>query len=208
MAALERRRRAPLAARAQPTAQQLAPPGSIAIPLTRGWVTWVDADVFADVSQKTWTAGGNEHSMSALRREYPNGRESDGVNVAMHRYITGCPDGLEVDHVDRHDAIKVIDNRRTNLRVCTRTENARNLPIRQNKTGVVTSRFKGVVWCRRYWLARIAIPGTKKNRHLGCFSRDREHYGALAYDYAARGAFGAFARTNFPAVEGPVPVEI
>ena len=49
----------------------------------------------------------------------------DGVKstIRMHRLITGCPKGKIVDHINHNP----LDNRRENLRVCTQSENMRNL---------------------------------------------------------------------------------
>jgi len=40
----------------------------------------------------------------------------------LHRLLTGCPDGLEVDHINRDK----YDNRRDNLRIVTRSLNQQN----------------------------------------------------------------------------------
>lgn len=81
-----------------------------------------------------------------------------------------------------------LDNRRTNLRICTRLDNARN----QRKIRGV-SRFKGVGLHRGKWLARIRGPESKVV-HLGYFASERD--AALAYDRAARQYHGEFACTN------------
>jgi hypothetical protein len=42
--------------------------------------------------------------------------------MSLHRFLMNAPSHLEVDHINHYG----LDNRRENLRVCTRTENARN----------------------------------------------------------------------------------
>jgi hypothetical protein len=109
----------------------------------------------------------------------------------MHRAIMSPPDDMWVDH-EKHRAPdeRIIDNRRTNLRVCTPRQNQMNkLP----KIGG-TSQYKGVSWHRRdkKWHARIRING--KRKHLGRFAD--ELAAARAYDAAATKHFGEFALTN------------
>ena len=51
----------------------------------------------------------------------------------LHRYIMDCPEGMEVDHIN-HDTL---DNRKSNLKICTRWENQQNLRSKvTTQTGV------------------------------------------------------------------------
>lgn len=109
--------------------------------------------------------------------------------VAMHRLITQCPNGLCVDHINGNS----LDNRRSNLRVCTHTDNIRN------KKPLVTKRSKskylGVDLNRsgKRYVCRIQV--NKKKFHLGTF--DCEETTARIYDIHAKAAFGQFANLNF-----------
>lgn len=50
----------------------------------------------------------------------------DGKMRKMHQIVIGkAPDGLEIDHINRNK----LDNRKKNLRFCTRSENNRNKDI-------------------------------------------------------------------------------
>ena len=53
----------------------------------------------------------------------------------LSRFITNCPKGLVVDHINRN----TLDNRRCNLKVCTQFENMQNRG--NNKTGTVGVRY-------------------------------------------------------------------
>lgn len=114
--------------------------------------------------------------------------------VRMHRVIMNAPDGMEVDHINGDR----LDNRRANLRLCSRADNLKNKAVCK-KHAEIASRFKGVSWHKssRKWRARIKLD--KIYRSLGYFTDETE--AALAYDTAARELFGEFARPNFPGTE-------
>lgn len=79
-------------------------------------------------------------------------------NVRLHRWLIGCPEGLEVDHINHN----TLDNRKSNLRICTTFENQMNKT--NNSSGCV-----GVRWHSqgKKWNARIVINGKEKS--LGMF---------------------------------------
>jgi len=106
----------------------------------------------------------------------------------MHRVITKCKSGEDIDHRN-HDGL---DNRRLNLRVCSRSQNLQNQRRRSNNT----SGFKGVAWCEQTQDWTTAVKVNKKLIWLGHYA-DKEE-AAHAYDAAAREHFGEFACLNFP----------
>ena len=94
-----------------------------------------------------------------------------------------------VDHIDRNG----LNNRRTNLRVCTRTENNRNSMRSKNKSG-----FKGVSFDRRKkkFRARIHVAHKVgyKEIFIGYFQTAIE--AAKAFNEAALKYHGSFAYLN------------
>jgi predicted Zn-ribbon and HTH transcriptional regulator len=102
----------------------------------------------------------------------------------MHQLIAGS---RNVDHVDGNG----LNNRRSNLRPATKSQNGANARKNPGKT----SRYKGVFWDRERsaWQAKIMV--NRKALSLGRFASEED--AALAYDLAAREAFGEFALTNF-----------
>ena len=131
--------------------------------------------------------------VSSLRWSHTNGyacrKEPGNIHQSMHRFILGLTGGDEVDHVNGDG----LDNRRANLRVCSRRDNVRNKSVSSNnKCG-----YKGVSHVPygkrvKRWVAKININGRQK--HLGYFSRPDE--AAEAYNKAAVELFGRFARLN------------
>ena len=87
--------------------------------------------------------------------------------------------------------LRGLDNRRENLRVATRAENARN-QRRLHKDSRTT--FKGITWDkdRKRWTAQIMVDGRRVflGHHPDAMSAAR------AYDIAAVEMFGEFAATN------------
>ena len=52
--------------------------------------------------------------------------------IYLHRFIMNCPDGMEVDHIHHN----LLDNRKTELRLATSSQQKMNTHIRKdNKTG-------------------------------------------------------------------------
>jgi excisionase family DNA binding protein len=106
----------------------------------------------------------------------------------LHKWIVGAGRGVQVDHRNGD----TLDNRRSNLRVATRSQNCWNTKVKRGR-----SVFKGVSpsgRAGRRWRAQI-----KKDRRtmfIGAFSTPLE--AALAYDDAAVRLFGEFAAPNFP----------
>lgn len=95
------------------------------------------------------------------------------------------PGEMEIDHIDGNQS----NNRIENLRLATRSENARN------RGAVVhgSSAYKGVSSTKNgKWYASIQVGG--KSMNLGCF--DDEVTAAHSYNTAAKKHFGAFARLN------------
>lgn len=112
-------------------------------------------------------------------------------NHQAHRVIWAIAYGewpaQDVDHINRNRA----DNRLSNLRLASRSENLSNIGARAGGT----SSFLGVSWsaANKGWIAQMRWK--KRHFYLGTFST--EEAAARAYDEAALREKGEFATTNF-----------
>jgi hypothetical protein len=155
--------------------------GSKLIPLTQGKFAIVDADDYDWLNRYKWCVAKKRHIFYAARR-------TNGEKISMHRVIMGATKGLLIDHKDGDG----LNNRKSNLRLCTIAQNNRNSRPWQNST----SKYKGVSWSKscRKWQARIRP--NRRTIYLGLF--DNEIEAAVAYDRKAEELFGEFAYLNFP----------
>lgn len=140
----------------------------------------IDDGDFERVNQYRWcltkkTKGGHQYAITFKR----------GKNLGMHRLIMDNPKNMEVDHING----ETLDNRKNNLRVCTRSQNQMNRKISiTNKSGI-----KGVYYqgdgLPKPWGAVIQINKVKK--WLGSFTT--KELAGKAYIQYAKSIVGEFA---------------
>ena len=110
------------------------------------------------------------------------------LNVRLHRFIMGVTDPkILVDHINGNP----LDNRKSNLRICDSTGNARNSRKLKKKTSIYKGVYRSKL--RKAWACTIRING--KNKVIDFFQNEIE--AAKAYDEAAKEHYGEFAKTNF-----------
>lgn len=138
----------------------------------------IDDSDFSLVSQYSWHKGDNKRG-----HVYPL-TSINGKTERMHRVILGLRvgDGRIVDHANGDG----LDNRRANLRICTRKQNVVNSKRGNNESG-----YKGVFRSRGKWIARI---GGDNGIYLGIFNN--KELAAIVYDLESIKRYGEFARTN------------
>jgi len=175
---------------AQPTAQDYRE-----IPLTRGYVALVDAEDYEWLTRDyKWCVcfsrrKNTEPSPRAYSRIRGSGRACSSKLILMHRLITNAPRGLDVDHIDHNG----LNNRRNNLRICSRSENNWNQSLDEQ------TKSKGVYWDWQRGKWRAYISQFNKRYELGRFEDKTD--ALRAYDLAAIRLFGEFSFTNFPKSE-------
>jgi len=176
----------------------------------------IDAEDWEKISQHKWHMRRNKNQNGWCDQYYvrtmipmPEGKwytykNKDGSDykhkqqgsVQLHRFLMDPPSDMVVDHINGD----TLDNRRSNLRICTRIENFRNRKRSKNNT----SGYKGVHYAQKTkdmineltkpWIARLSLVG--KRLYLGNYSTPEE--AGRAYDEAAKKHYGEFAKLNFP----------
>ena len=146
----------------------------------------VDPDDYYRLSSFDWLTCGRDDKLYAARvvRSHTGRLKT----ILMHRQILNAPKNLFVDHRNSRS----LDNRKSNLRPATPSQNACN--ARRDKSNTY-SKYRGVSFSRRKgkWFAEIRING--KKTWLGYFTNEID--AAKKYDMAARKYHGEFAVLNF-----------
>lgn len=154
------------------------------IPLSKGKVALIDDEDFDLVSQFTWWVRKDCNIWYAVTEKQEN---KIIHKTSMHRLIMQAVPGMIIDHANRNG----LDNRRSNLRFATSSQNRVNAQsISKNKD------HKGVYHneCSGTWMAVIKFEH-KVYRMGGC-STEKE--AAQLYDAAARILHKEFAILNYP----------
>ena len=143
----------------------------------------VDDEDYEELNQYNWYAGNWVGGISAVRGIWVNGKMK---HSSMHGMIMGTPSGMHTDHIDGDR----LNNQKSNLRICTASQNAMN----KGKPLDNTSGYKGVSWhkLQKSWIAKIVL--NKKTVFLGYYEAPLD--AAIAYNRAARKYHGAFAKLN------------
>jgi hypothetical protein len=152
------------------------------IQLTNNHFALIDEQDFETINQRRWYAVKLRNSLYAVSSNHP----SNKVFTKMHRMILGVTDPMVfVDHINHNG----LDNRRSNLRICTAQQNNMNAKKRKGLW-----KYKGVAFDSRsnYWYARIRH--NNKLIHIGTFQTIED--AAYAYNQKAVQLFGQFACLN------------
>ena len=149
------------------------------IPLTQGKTATIDDDDFVRVSVHKWSFDPKGYAFTNI------GKRPHRRILYMHRLILQAPKGKECDHINNNK----LDNRRENLRLCTREENSRNRKLFKNATG-----YKGVYFDKdsEVYYAQVKFRG-----QTICGGRSKDvKVSAAYYNKVAVELHGEFANLN------------
>jgi len=133
------------------------------------------------------------HLVVGYKWQYRSSGKTNGKNgyaqnnhFFMHNLIIKSKKDMVVDHINRDG----LDNRRENLRLVSRSENAHNV-IRKNKNGYRGVNFKKNLKIKPYV---AQIKKDHKVIHIGCYRTPKE--AGMAYNKKAKELFGDVAVLN------------
>jgi len=147
------------------------------IKLTKNKVAIVDDEDFKYLNYLKW------HTLTVKDLHYAVAKSG---KLLMHRIIMNPNKGQCVDHINGNS----LDNRKSNLRLCSHSENMRNRKQKtKNKSG-----YKGIYPSGKKWRTYIQID--KKNTYIGTYDNIKDAINA--YNEASIKYFGKFANlVNF-----------
>jgi hypothetical protein len=112
-----------------------------------------------------------------------------GKTITMHRFIMNPDNDKVIDHYNGNG----FDNRRSNLTICTRAENARNLTISKKKN----TKYRGVYY-NKLSIKKYSVNFEYKSKCICIGSFDNELDAADAFDmYIVHNNIN-FIKLNFP----------
>ena len=127
------------------------------IPLTQGQVAMIDAADYERVSRHRW------HASFKGDRFYAT-TYCGGKKISMHRFLMDTPKGMVVDHINGNP----LDNRRCNMRNCTKAQNQYN---RRPNPG---TECPGVRFCEATGLWYACVWKDGKENNAGWFADQEE----------------------------------
>ena len=138
----------------------------------------IDSEDYCLVSKYRWVSNRSGYFLASTGER--------NSHVFLHRMVIEPPDDMFVDHIDGNKS----NCRKSNLRICSQTDNNRNVGVKSNNR----CGYKGVYWAsdRGKWRTEITVD--RKHIHIGSFETAEE--AARAYDKCALFYFGEYAKTN------------
>lgn len=144
--------------------------------LPNGKVALLDEDDYERLKNYRWTL-------------QPHGYVAYHKTIYLHKEILKTKKDEIVDHINGD----ILDNRKNNLRIATRSQNAVNRKKgKRNKYSLLYRGIKFRKGLKKPWIARIGYD--HQTKHIGYFATEKE--AAMAYNNKAQELYGEFAKLN------------
>jgi len=129
------------------------------IKLTNGKYAVVDNEEFNFLNQWKWYISNGYASRDIFIK-------GNRKCIYMHRLINNTKENFVTDHINRNK----LDNRKSNLRNATGSQNGINRGLNKNNT----SGYKGIIWRKdtKKWQVRIRV--NYKTFYFGCYKNIKD----------------------------------
>ena len=142
-----------------------------------GKVFYFDLEDYDKIKDYCWTENGNGYIRNIVN------------DIYLHRLIMEVDDDCEIDHIHGNDTRN--DNRKSNLRIVTRSQNKMNVGIRENNHSGMT----GVFWNDDIQRFEAYITQNNKRVNLGYYKTfeeakavrlkaQDEYFGEYSYEHS------------------------
>lgn len=117
----------------------------------------------------------------------------DNKTVYLHRFVTNPSKNKQVDHINGNG----LDNRQSNLRICSSAQNSRNTKPRKNSSGYKgVTRFVDTKTGILYWWVRVNKRTNGSNNVIYQKLHKDLKEAAKDYNRMAIATYGQYARLN------------
>ena len=141
----------------------------------------IDAEMIPFIERFSWYINRRSHTSYVYTTR-------NKKSIGLHRVLMLATDGQSVDHINHNG----LDNRISNLRICTNKQNCANLrPRKKARSGYI-----GVYFDKEKGTYRAYICQNGRNVYGGAFKNAID--AAKARDKLALSFRGEFANLNFP----------
>lgn len=147
------------------------------IPLSRNQIALIDKEDLKKIKDYGWYA-----RFDRIGKTFYAITRTHGTNIIMHRLILDADDSTVIDHADHNG----LNNRKSNIRICTQSQNCMNKKTQSNNS----SGYKGVSFHKRKNKYQATIMINRKQIYLGSFNTAIE--ASEVYQAAAKRLFGKF----------------
>ena len=148
------------------------------IELTQGQIGYFDEEDLELVRQHRWHARKNfstYYARTNIKCDSPT-RQSPYVPVPMHRLILDPPADMLVDHINHNG----LDNRRSNIWVCTPADNSRNARHPEHRTRFGTRKDTvGYTIKKGLYQAQMTVNG--RTKYIGLYRTPEEARAAFLH---------------------------
>jgi len=121
---------------------------------SKGEEFYFDLEDYDKIKDYCWVNNGNGYIRST---------KINNKRIYIHRLVTNCPSKMDIDHINHN----IIDNRKSNLRICEHQKNMCNYTKPKNNTSGV----KGISWDKYNNKWKAEIMENRKKISIGNFNK-------------------------------------